>query len=287
MSVRGVGGPEPLSSEPEDDQVPADVPELASVRGQPEEDAMRRGLETAYGGALNRAAGILDDVLSLVGVRPLTPRIEHDAIERLPSFEVDARDGTKVSCALDEVAGPDGKKRPGVSFEWKPLGEPGLRFKFAEGAPRSLFGGLMREAPLSLRHAVRARHALETIRRHLEAAARPGAPLGPGATREEVLRAVEIVGRISSEVGELESIAARSPEAKLVMDVYAALQEGKLDDTGALEKAIADLEAAAASADGRTALSPAERASVKDEIANVRRMAEEWLRASSRTGTYS
>jgi hypothetical protein len=283
MGVGGIGGRSgPVEREPE----PV-LPALDRVEGQRDEAEMRRGLETVHGGLFNRAAGIVDDVLSLAHIRPLTPRIPQAGIRELPSFVIEGKDGTLVKCELDEVEGADGKKRAGVCFEWKPLGEPGLRFKWAEGQPATLYGDLMREVPLSLRHAIAARGTLETIERYVKAATQPGAPLGPGATPDEVRRAGEILGRIEAELGALEGLMARSPEARLAADVYARLGARKLDDTKDLEKVIQDLAAAGTSVMNRSTLSPAERRMVESEIFIVRQMAQEWRSSSVRTGTYS
>lgn len=283
MGVSKVGGGGPI----EEPSREAGLPELESVEGQRDEEAMRLGLERRHGGTLNRAAGVVDDVLSLVGVRPLMPRIPNATIRGLPSFEIEAKDGTRVSCELDEVEGQDGKKRPGVTFEWKPLGEPSLRFRSGEGLPRPLFGGLMREVPLALRHTFVARSTLDTIKSHLRAAEKPGAPLGPGATQSEVGAALSIASRVNGWLELLEQVVAKAPEARLAAKVYAGITSGKLKETAPLEKAIADLDRAIASIDGRTTLAPSGRQMVKEELGIVRRMADEWLHTSSRTGSYS
>ncbi len=296
MSVQNIGGGTPAIPGDDDRAAPLPLPGIESMKGQPDEPAARAAIESRYGGPINRATARLDSALSIVGFTPIGPSIP-SSFNNLPSFEIQGKDGTRVSSELDEIKGPDGRPHPGVVLTLKRPGEPAARFLYSdeirfparpgdwnpagiERHPR--FGEIGSEVPLSLRHALPARRAVDALQDYFLVAC-DFQPKGPGATEREALAAHSIANGIGTTVSRFETIASRSPEAKLVVEVYDGLVTGKLKATADVTKAIAALDAAGRSIDGRSALSPEDRALVKAEAATVRKLADEWLHSGDRS----
>lgn len=269
----GIGpmGPQGLPDGPED---------LESVSGAKDEDAVRDGLKFKHAGFWAKAASILPPWNRAV--------VSRTSIDGLPAFSIEAKDGSYLNVDLvSNRFDDDGDYRPATCFrlgsgqgpETLPalLIAPGKPTEIGEGLGMGGYAGAWDDPPpLSIRHALVVRPAVDQMQAYLKAAAAAGAPLKAGGTAQEIASATQLLAGTDAELKALESILARSPEASLTAEVYQRLATRAFGTDAEFDQAITDLQAALTSIDGRTGLSASEREQVKADLQDVLFMTRHW-----------
>ena len=273
MSVGGAGRANPFGFNDYTQK-----PEVESVEGGFDEEEKRREYRDTTGGP-NVVATLAEGFArAFLGRRLTLPRLTDKTIESLPSFMVDAKE-SNLRVDLADVPDARGRLQPGVRISSPTLGATGdVAFGYVPGAPIrfSSHWGFGLPEKLAPHHAPLARLALDATKLYLDAAAAPGVPLRPGATHDEIAAAQGIAAEIEKSLAAQESIVARSPEAKLAADVWTKVEAAQgHHPTAELDGYARDLAAARGSVDGRSALTPEEKAAVKASLDEVLRVLRE------------